>query len=150
MVIGQGKGAAAGALLVALLLSSPADAKSAFAAGIPDNVAADGVALGEGHNFSTRDEAESKALDECRTNKDSAEKVHALCKIIAYFDDRCFASSLDPAAGTPGWGWAIADTKSGAEDQALAMCRGSAGADRAPYCVVSQSLCDVAAAQNSK
>jgi hypothetical protein len=148
MVIGQGKGAAAGALFMALLLSSPAGAKSAFAAGIPDRVAADGVALGEGHNYSTRDEAESRALDECRTNKDSAERVHALCKIIAHFDDRCFATSLDPAAGTPGWGWAVADTKSGAEDQALAMCRASAGADRAPYCVVSQSACD-GTAQNS-
>jgi hypothetical protein len=150
MVIGQGRGAAAGALFMALLLSSPAGAKSAVAAGIPDSVAADGVALGEGHNYSTRDEAESKALDECRSNKDSAERVHALCKIIAHFDDRCFTSSLDPAAGTPGWGWAVADTKSGAEDQALAMCRASAGAARAPYCVVSQSVCDGAAAQNSK
>jgi len=133
---------ATGLLALTALATQPSWAISAFAAGVPDDVAKDGVALGEGHNFTSRDEAESRAINECRANKDSSDAVHALCKIIDHFDNRCFAASLDPKAGTPGWGWAIADTAQQANDRALEMCRQSAGGDRAPYCVVSQSACD--------
>jgi hypothetical protein len=136
-------GTTAAALLVsALLLSQPSMASAAFAAGIPDDVAAKGVALSEEHNVSSRAEAEARALSACQTFKDVTEEVHALCKVIADFDNRCLATSLDPKAGTPGWGWAIADTQTAADDQALSMCRASAGGDRAPYCVISQSVCD--------
>jgi Domain of unknown function (DUF4189) len=124
------------------LAPQPSRAMSAFAVGVPDDVAKDGVALGEGHNFANRDDAESRALNECRANKDSSDAVHALCRVIDHFDNRCLATSLDPKAGTPGWGWAIADTAQQANDRALEMCRQSAGGDRAPYCVVSQSTCD--------
>jgi len=132
----------AGLIALPLILPAAAQAKSAFAAGIPDDVAAKGVALGEAHNYGTREEAETRALEECRTNKDSSEEVHALCKIIDHFDDRCVSVALDPKAGTPGWGWSIADAESVADDGALTMCRQTAGADRAPYCVVSESACD--------
>jgi hypothetical protein len=125
-----------------VLATQPTSAMSAFAVGVPDDVAKDGVALGEGHNFTSRDEAESRAINECRTNKDSSDAVHALCKLIDHFDNRCLAVSLDPKAGTPGWGWAIADTAQQAKDQALEICRQSAGGDRAPYCIVTQSVCD--------
>ena len=129
-------------LALTALAPQPSRAMSAFAVGVPDDVARDGVALGEGHNFTNRDEAESRALNECRTNKDSSDAVHALCRIIDHFDNRCLATSLDPKAGTPGWGWAIADTARQANDRALDICRQSAGGDRAPYCIVSQSVCD--------
>jgi hypothetical protein len=133
---------AAGFLAASLAYPQVSQAKGAFAAGIPDDVAAKGVALGEGHNYSTRDEAEARALDECRTNKDTGDEIHALCRIVGDFDDRCLSTSLDPKAGTPGWGWAIADSQTVANDQALSMCRASAGGDRAPYCVTTQSVCD--------
>ena len=133
---------ATGLLALTALAPQPSWAMSAFAVGVPDDVATDGVALGEGHNYSSRDQAESRAINECRANKDSSDEVHALCKIIDHFDNRCLATSLDPKAGTPGWGWAIADTAQQANDRALEMCRQSAGGDRAPYCVVSQSVCD--------
>lgn len=127
--------------MLALMICSPAHAKSAFASGVPNDVASDGVALGEAHDYETRDVAEARALQECRTNKDSADSVHALCKIVDHFDNRCFATALDPKAGTPGWGWAIADTSNEASDHALSMCHVSAG-DRAPYCVITQTACD--------
>jgi len=127
--------------MLALMICSPAHAKSAFASGVPDDVASDGVSLGEGHNYETQDGAETRALSECRTNKDAADRVHALCKIVDHFDNRCFAVALDPEAGTPGWGWAIADTSNEASDHALSMCHVSAG-NRAPYCVITQSACD--------
>lgn len=140
--------AAAGMLMLTLLMSRPSEASSAFAAGVPDSVAADGVSLGEAHNYDTREAAESEAMRRCQTDSNSTEKVHSLCKIIAHFDNRCLSTALDPKAGTPGWGWAIADTESQADDQALSMCRADAGADRAPYCVIEQSVCDHSSSNN--
>jgi hypothetical protein len=135
---------ASAAALVSLLVLLPQSSRAmaSFAAGIPDDVAQDGVAMGESYNYSNRDEADARALLGCRTNKDSAEKVHALCKVIDHFDNRCLATALDPKAGTPGWGWAIADSATEARDHALAMCQQSAGADRAPYCEITASVCD--------
>jgi hypothetical protein len=131
----------------ALVFPQTLQARSAFATGVPDDVASKGVALGEGHNYSTREDAEARALAECRTTKDASDEVHDLCRIVGHFDDRCLAIALDPKAGTPGWGWAIADTENTATDQALALCRNSAGADRAPYCTISMSICDSTAAK---
>lgn len=138
-----------GFMALAALSPQPSRAMSAFAAGIPDDVAQDGVAMGESHNYSTREAAEDRALQMCRSNQDSSEKVHALCKVIDHFDNRCLATALDPKAGTPGWGWAITNVKTDANDQALSMCRQSAGADRAPYCVVSLSECDGSASSQN-
>lgn len=127
---------------LALFMSHPSSAASAFAAGIPDDVAQKGVALGEGYNYPTREQAEARAMSECTETKDADAEVHALCKIIDHFDGRCLAVALDPKAGTPGWGWAIADTANDVNDQALSQCRASAGADRAPYCTITISVCD--------
>lgn len=118
-----------------------AAARSALAAGIPDDVAKSGVTFGEAHGFSTTEEAESRALDQCRKPDRAPPDTLALCKIIGHFDHRCVAVALDPKDGTPGFGWAIADTANDANDQALASCHASAG-DRAPYCVITNSACD--------
>ena len=135
-------GAAVCLLAVGTMFPHASQAKSAFAAGIPDDVAVQGVALGTGYNYSTREGAEARALQECHAQTDAPDATRALCKIVDHFDNRCLSVSLDPKAGTPGFGWAIADTEDGANDQALAICRQSAGSDRAPYCVVSSSQCD--------
>ena len=131
----------ASAMAAAFLPTSSA-AMPAFAAGIPNDVADKGVAMGEAHDFSSRDDAEARAIEQCQTNKDTSAEVHGLCRIIDHFDNRCLVTALDPKAGTPGWGWAIADTKDQASNGALAMCRSTAGADRQDYCVVVQSVCD--------
>ncbi|MGD0192112.1 MAG: DUF4189 domain-containing protein [Rhizomicrobium sp.] len=133
-------------LVVAVLFPRSVQAMAAFASGVPDDVAAKGVALGEAHNYDSRETAEARALTECQTNKDSTDDVHALCKIVDHFDNRCLSTALDPKAGTPGWGWSIANNGNDADDQALTMCRQSAGADRAPYCVITASVCDGTAA----
>lgn len=129
-------------LALTLLLPQSSEAKSAFAAGIPDDVAVQGVALGTGYDYSTREGAEERALQECRVQQDAPDSTRALCKIVDHFDNRCIAISLDPKAGTPGFGWAVANSEDTSNDQALAMCRQSAGSDRAPYCVVTLSECD--------
>jgi len=136
--------AAASACLLALgaLSPHPAKAMSAFAAGIPGNVAAEGVAMGFGYNYSTREGAEARALQECLKQQDAPPNTRALCKVIDHFDNQCAAVSLDPQPGTPGFGWAIAPTADAANAQAVANCRQSAGADRAEYCEVSITDCD--------
>ncbi len=136
--------AAAAVVVLALgaSLPRPAEALSAFAAGIPDNVAAQGAAFGEGHNYSTRADAEARALKECRAAPGSPASTIALCKIIAYFDHQCVAVAMDPQANTPGLGWAIGADAAAANNQALANCRQTAGADRVGYCVVTLTECD--------
>src|ERR1700691_4790898 len=134
-------------LLVAGLLPHSAEALSALAAGIPDDVANQGVAFGEGHNYSTREGAEARALQECKSMGGIPASTTALCKIVAHFDNQCLAISLDPKDGTPGFGWAIATTADAANGQALANCRQTAGQDRVGYCVESLSRCDTMSGQ---
>jgi hypothetical protein len=133
--------ASLGLLLVAALLPHPARAMSAFAAGVPADVSAQGLAVGAGYNYSTREGAEARALQECLKPGDAPADTRALCKVVAYFDNECLAVSMDPQAGTPGYGWAVGATQEAANDQALANCRQTAG-NRAGYCVVSMANCD--------
>lgn len=132
-----------GGLLVSTSIAPhAAQAMSAFAAGIPDNIASRGVAVGAGYNYPTRDAAEARALEECLKQPDAPADTRALCKIVAYFDNECVAVSMDPQAGTPGFGWAIAANADEANSQALENCHQTAGADRQSYCVVSLTDCD--------
>src|SRR5437762_3041154 len=105
-----------GAILV-VLAASPrfAAAEGALAVGLPDDVARDGVAIGMSYNYRDRAGAEERALKECRSFVDAPESTRTLCKIIETFSSQCLAVSLDPKAGTPGVGWAIAPSKEEAE-----------------------------------
>lgn len=127
---------------LAAALPHPAQAASAFAGGIPSSVASRGLAVGDGYNYATRAGAEATALAECRKQGDAPQDTRDLCSIIAYFDNECLAVALDPAAGTPGWGWAIAKTPDLAKSFAMTYCQESAGAGRAAYCQVTITDCD--------
>lgn len=105
--------------LIVALSPLSARAMSAFAAGVPDDVAAQGLAVGAGYNYSSREGAEARAMQECKTQKDATADVHALCKVVAYFDKECLAVALDPQAGTPGYGWAVGATAALANEQAI-------------------------------
>lgn len=130
-----------GLLAIGALLPHQTMAMGAFAAGIPDDIAAQGVAVGTGYNYSTRAKSEERALAECR-KRDAPQSTLALCKIMAHFDNQCLAVSLDPKDGTPGFGWAVGPTKSAASAEALQICRQTAGPGRAAYCEESQINCD--------
>jgi hypothetical protein len=131
-----------GSLAVAMMMPLSAQAASALAAGVPDNVAARGAAFGDGYNYSTRQAAEDRAMQECQKQGDAPQDTRDLCKIVAHFDNACVTVALDPTAGTPGFGWAVGATTNDANDQALEHCRETAGSGRAAYCVVTQSDCD--------
>jgi hypothetical protein len=50
--------------------------------------------------------------------------------------------ALDPKDGTPGAGWALGDTQTQADDEALARCRSTAGANRSDFCKIDNQNCD--------
>jgi hypothetical protein len=128
--------------LATLLHPATARADGALAIGLPPDVARDGVAFGWAVRL-PRAEAERVALEQCRTAANVPSDTRALCRVFESFSGSCVAVALDPEDGTPGFGWAIAPTKSGADAQALGDCQRTAGALRQSSCVVSISECDV-------
>jgi uncharacterized protein DUF4189 len=135
------RGAVAPCLLsLALLHPAGVLAHGAIAIGLPPDVAKTGIAFGLTRNHLSQTEADELALARCREYKE-APGAAALCRIYQSFSRQCVAVALDPQAGTPGWGWAMAPALPAAESQAMAMCRDTAGA-RGDYCEISLRGCD--------
>jgi hypothetical protein len=124
------------------LAPGPAAAHGALAIGLPSNVAKDGVAIGFSYNYESRDTAEARALKECLSFMDAPPSTRALCKVIESFSRQCVAIALDPDAGTPGVGWAIAAALQSAEGSAMERCRDTAGANRRAFCKLMMGHCD--------
>jgi hypothetical protein len=141
---------AAGAFLVlslccgGALAPSQSMAAGALAVGLPPDVAKGGFTYGYSNNNDDANHAEAKALDACRTTKDAVKDVNlrSLCKVIQDYSNQCIAVAMDPAAGTPGVGWAVANDLLSAERQALGKCMDTAGPGRRAACVVDHSSCD--------
>jgi hypothetical protein len=139
-----------GALAVALLfcggmlLPTAGHAAGALAVALPPDVAKGGFSYGYSNGNDDADTAEAKALNACRTTKDAKNDANLrnLCKVIMDYSDKCIAVTMDPAAGTPGVGWAVAADKRTAEHNALMKCEATAGPGRAAACVVDHSGCD--------
>lgn len=145
---GSGRKVCASALLrglVGLLVIhagvAPALSWGAMAVGTTGNFAKDGFAFGAAVNQPSEDSAKSSALDTCGKYQ-GAPKMAAACGVVSTFHGQCFALAFDPQAGTPGVGWAIAADQASAQQQALANCQATAGAERRPFCKLGQSACD--------
>lgn len=128
----------AGLCLLASALVTPglAHAEGAIAVGLPQDVAKQGVSSFIFVNGRTRQEARSEAVLGCKTKTPASDTSKALCRIVATFRNQCAAEAFDPDDGTPGFGWAIADTLQEAKEIALANCRDTAGPDRQKACIV--------------
>ena len=130
--------------LLGAFLAAPtaAQAAGAIAIGLPADVAQDGISMFIFVNASNASEARTKAVEGCKTV--GSQTARALCKVMATFNNQCAAEALDPKDGTPGFGWAIADTEAEAKSMALANCRDTAGPDRQDACVVPEkgTWCD--------
>jgi hypothetical protein len=100
-------------------------AAGAVAIGLPSDVAKQGVSMGSDVNNKTMDAAKSQAVAQCKSSGSAIS--NPLCKVVATFQNQCVATTIDPKAGTPGFGWAIADTSQAASEQAMANCRDSDG-----------------------
>jgi uncharacterized protein DUF4189 len=121
-------------------------ADGAIAVGFTANgIAKDGVAVGWSRNYSTDKAGKDEALRKCHDYK-PAPKAAKQCKVVGTFKDKCLAVAMDPKAGTPGFGWAVAEKKADAEDRALANCKDTAGPDRERYCGLQDHACDGSAA----
>ena len=130
-------------ILALLLPASAALADGAVAVGVPPSgVAKAGFAWGRNTNSPSVEAASDRALNNCRTAKEGSEEARRACKLFMSFNNQCVALAIDPAAGTPGVGWAVAPQKETAERQALANCRKTAGAGREGSCVISDTACD--------
>jgi len=125
---------------VALSASPPARAAGALVIGSTPDLK-DGIAVGSAINHGTAEEAQAAALKVCREYK-PAPKAAAMCRLVETFTGACFAFSFDPKPGTPGVGWAIAETKAEAEQRAVDNCKAVAGASRRDFCKIEQSNCD--------
>ena len=134
--------AGAMALVAAMAGASACRAEGALALGLPGDVAKDGIAIFIFVRAGSFQEAKEKALAGCKGLPKSSETSKALCKIVATFKNQCGVSAIDPENGTPGFGWAIADSSAEAKRQALDNCRDTAGPSRQDACVADRSWCD--------
>jgi hypothetical protein len=133
------------ALPLAVAIATTALAEGAVALGRPASIVRDGVAFGWSVGHATPGEAERRALEECHRNPDAPDHTRRLCIVIQNFRNQCVAGALDPDSGTPGFGWAIADTLKVAGERALAMCRNSSPPGRRDFCRIASTGCDGAA-----
>ena len=134
-----------GETVVCLGLLSMANAAwgfGAIAVGLPASVVEDGLAIGVSYSEDTADAAHVIALKRCQDFLDAPVRTRNLCRTLETFTNQCVSVALDPDAGTPGWGWAIATDRRDAEEGALRMCRSTAGAQREGFCVTVNVRCD--------
>jgi hypothetical protein len=128
-------------VLVAVLAETgPSLAAGAIAVGQPDDVAKRGVSMGLSTNRDTMDEAKKRSMSLCVNSGTSISS--ALCSVVATFENQCVAVAIDPQVGTPGFGWAVADTERDAGTKALSSCQRTAGPTRQAGCKVINSYCD--------
>jgi Domain of unknown function (DUF4189) len=99
-----------------------------------------GFAYGSAYNYPMMEEAQQKALENCKKMKSDVRKK--LCAIINTFKDKCFAVLMDPADGTSGVGRSVTYDLRSAEVDALAKCEATAGPGRRATCKVHSSGCD--------
>jgi hypothetical protein len=126
-----------------------------------DGAIAEGIAPGgpaKGYGISIRvdrpntDAARADALAGCKKAPEHVAsgaapdagqaKARARCEVVTTFTNKCAAMALDPKDGTPGVGWAVGDSQKQANDEALARCRSTAGADRRDFCRIDSQVCD--------
>jgi uncharacterized protein DUF4189 len=134
----------AGALLLAGAAAGggSAGAEGALAVGLPGDVGRQGLAVGWAVNHGTKAAAQAEALRRCREAREPPQATRELCKVVETFDDACVALALDPDAGTPGRGWAVAETREAAEAAAMEDCRRSSDEKRRAACRVTLVRCD--------
>jgi len=128
------------ALVAAIVRPMSAGADGAIAVGLPPDVVKQGFAYGYVTDYPDPNHADAQALKKCRET--TIDAVRPLCEVIQDFKNQCVAVAMDPQAGTPGVGWAVAANSHTAEAQALAKCEQTAGPGRRAACAVDHSSCD--------
>ncbi len=122
----------------AMAMAGGARADGVLALGVPDDIAADGVAIGVAVRLTTQ-LATDEALSQCKL-ADVKASTKALCAVVGHFVNQCASVAYNPADGTPGFGWAIEADLASAEAGALKSCEAADGGRGA--CIVGGSACD--------
>jgi hypothetical protein len=138
-----------GAIVLAAVFAQthPGTAAGAIAIGQPDDVAKRGISMGFSADRDTIAEAKARSMILCR---DSGTLISStLCRIVATFENQCVAVAIDPQVGTPGFGWAVADTEQASKNKALSACQATAGPSRRDACRITDSYCDGSAKSGS-
>jgi hypothetical protein len=117
-----------------------AGAAGAIAFGSTGDVAKDGYSIGIATNYDAESEARDGAMKHCTTH--GGEQSKKACEIVVVFAHQCAAEAEDPKTGTPGFGFAVANTKEDAESIAMAICLASSGKGRRQFCKVTTTACD--------
>jgi len=130
------------ALLAQVIWAGSANAAGALVVGVAPGGAQKGFSYAVVWNVPAADNARTDAMSKCRTSKESNPPAQARCTLVGTFTNQCAAIAMDPVAGTPGVGWAIAADTAVANKQALANCEATAGPGRTGSCRVISSHCD--------
>ena len=128
---------------IAIFVLSPSTAALAgvaLAVGVTENPR-DGIAFGYSYNYDKIDEAETSALQSCKTYK-PAPKAALRCKLFDSLPKGCFAVAFDPKDDSPGMGWAMHERREIAEREAIDKCRRAAPKNRRQYCKIDTLKCD--------
>jgi hypothetical protein len=131
-----------GLLLLSIAWPGIAFGEGAIAVGLPWDVSKQGVAFGVSWGYGNRQEAEARAMKECRSFEGVPATTTNLCKVVETFRGECVAIALDTEPGTPGVGWAVAPTEELAKSSAMERCKRTAGAARQQHCKITNSRCD--------
>lgn len=98
------------------------------------------------------DAAAHSALLKCRQSDSEMQSrlpapIRDRCKVVKVFRHQCFAIAVDEVNGQgTGAGWAVEDTLSIAEAEALTMCRANTDPRRQDLCQLAKASCDRARA----
>jgi Domain of unknown function (DUF4189) len=122
--------------LAAALWSQPGIAAGAIAIGIPPGGVVKGFAGGHSLNAADMPSAREGAVNGCHKSTGASDAAQKACSVVATFKDECYAIALDPKDGTPGAGWAVAETQALADAQAVQQCRNTSPPDRQKFCEV--------------
>ena len=130
------------AFAVAALSWTTASAAGAIAVGEAGKAPRHEVAVGLSTDFPTIQAAARDALAQCKKSTGVKASTLARCKVVQTFTKQCASVAMDPQAGSAGFGYGIAKTRSRARNTAVVNCAKVAGPGRAPACRVVGTDCD--------
>lgn len=117
-----------------------AGAVGALAFGSTGDIAKDGYSIGINASSANEEDAKKSAMNWCTTH--GPKQTQEQCKILVLYRNQCVAEAQDPKAGTPGFGFGLADSEEDAKTLAMAICQASSGKGRQQFCKVTATLCD--------
>jgi hypothetical protein len=133
------------ALLAAALTAlswTAASADGAIAVGQTGTAPRHEVAVGLSTDFANPNAAAADALARCKSSAGVKASTLRRCKVVQTFKNKCAAVAMDPLAGSNGFGYGIASSKTRARNTAIAQCAQTAGRNRASACRILGTECD--------